>query len=84
MFAVFDHITFDIAISLFQSIAESMLTINSGKDVQKATIVSQITSELNPNFFAIELAHSVNKSAHFIRSGNQSANKKYIIVLFIL
>ena len=55
------------------------LTTNSGAEVPKATTVSQITSEEIPKLFAILPAHSMRKSAHFIRKINPNTRKRYSI-----
>jgi hypothetical protein len=58
---------FQIAKSVLLSIAENIFTASSGVEVQKATIVSQITIAGILNLSAIELAHDTSISAHFIK-----------------
>jgi hypothetical protein len=65
------QIIFQTAKSVFPRIAEIIFTINSGAEVQKATIVNQITIGGILNFIAIVEAHFTSKSAHSIRKKNQ-------------
>ena len=81
IFAILLHNIFHIAKSVFHSRAEITFTINSGADVQNATIVNQITIEEILNLRATDDAQSTRKSAHFIRNTNQTTNNKYTIIL---
>jgi hypothetical protein len=62
---------FDILKSVFQSLADSMLTTNSGAEVQNHTITSQITNHEIHSFLARADHQSTNKSAHLISKMNQ-------------
>jgi hypothetical protein len=75
--------TFEIAICVFPSSADIKLTTNSGAEVPNATTVSQITSEEIPKLFAILPAHSIRRSAHFIRKINHNTRKMYSIFIII-
>jgi hypothetical protein len=72
---------FQTAKSVFQRIAETTFTTNSGAEVQKATIVNQITIGGILNFTAIVDAHFTSKSAHFISKKNQITKSIYTIFL---
>jgi hypothetical protein len=61
----------ETAKSVFPVNHEIRLITNSGALEPNATIVNQITREEIPNFVAMELAPSTNKSDHFINSTNQ-------------
>lgn len=65
-----------MARSVFPSNAENILTASSGAEVQKATIVSQITIAGILNFKAIDEAHHTSISAHLIRIINQRIKSK--------
>jgi hypothetical protein len=75
--------TFEIAICVFPSSEAIKLTTNSGAEVPKATTVSQITREEIPKLFAILPAHSMRRSAHFIRKINHNTSKTYSIFTII-
>jgi hypothetical protein len=53
---------------------EIIFTISSGVDVQRATIVSQITKSDILNFLAKEDDHSISISAHLTKKTNQIMN----------
>lgn len=84
MFAILLQSIFHIAKSVFQSIAEKIFTASSGVDVQKATIVNQITITGILNFKAIELAHKTSISAHLIKIINQIIKSMYIIIIIYI
>jgi hypothetical protein len=79
--AILLQITFQTAKSVFQRTAETIFTTNSGAEVQKATIVNQITIGGILNFIAIVDAHFTSKSAHFISKKNQTTKRIYIIII---
>jgi hypothetical protein len=67
---------FETARAVFPQIAEIKLITSSGALEPNATIVNQITNAEIPNFLATLLAHSTNKSDHFIKNINQKINNK--------
>lgn len=68
--------TFPIAIPVFHWILAKTLTNSSGAEVQKATIVSQITIFGMLSLFAIEVDPSTSKSAHFIKNKNHTTKSR--------
>jgi hypothetical protein len=80
IFAILLHNIFQIAMSVLLFTDANTFTTNSGADVQKATIVNQITIFEMRNFFATADDQSTSKSAHFTRSTNPITKRTYIIV----
>jgi len=76
VFAIFDPTTFHKANSVCHLSAENTFTKSSGAEVQKATIVSQITNGEIPNFVARALAQLTSISAHLIKIINPNTKNR--------
>jgi len=74
IFAILLPKTLPIAIAVFPVALAKRFTTNSGIDVPKATIVSQITIEEILALLAIDTEPSTSKSAPLIKNTNQTAN----------
>ena len=83
MFAMLLPKIFPIAISVFPFMLANILTINSGADVPKATMVRPITMFEIFNFFATDADPLTNKSAPFISIKKPTMNNAYVIIEFV-
>src|SRR3989338_2306231 len=83
IFAILLPKIFPMAMSVFPFILAKMLTMSSGVEVPNATMVSPMTRDDMPNFFAMEDAPSTSQSAPLIRSGKPMMNKIYVSMVGI-
>ena len=82
---IFEPTIFETDMSKFPCIAANMLTINSGREVPKATIVNPTIIVETPSFLAKEEEPSISYDAPFVSSINPATkitiDKKIAIYL---